>query len=51
VVGGVRVCHLVGDRRGGSEPHHAERGSEGLLAQLYRGIRVWGGQPQGAASP
>jgi hypothetical protein len=22
-----------------------------VLAQLYRGIRVWGGQPQGAASP
>jgi hypothetical protein len=34
VVGGVRVCHLVGDRRGGSEPHHAERGSEGLWVPL-----------------
>jgi hypothetical protein len=28
-----------------------ERGESFVLAQLYRGIRVWGGQPQGAASP
>jgi hypothetical protein len=50
-------CSSNGDFNGtkvSSSSKECQQGSfsqNSLLAQLYRGIRVWGGQPQGAASP
>jgi hypothetical protein len=36
VVGGVRVCHPVGDGHGGSEPHRGEGTGEAPLTMVSR---------------